>query len=166
MLGWYVSSRLRTENRRSVYLVVLILFVETENRLYKIGFSVAQKKRNRKNDFVFSVVLFYVPVVKKCLHLSIETPSGMDTWTASHTQQQQQHQRQRKGGVDNVGRLNTSTYYTLQCCMQVHNPLIFHYWFPCILRLSVTPLPKMKSCLLYTSPSPRDQRGSRMPSSA
>ena len=23
-----------------------------------------------------------------------------------------------------------------------------------------------KSCLLYTSPSPRDQRGSRMPSSA
>ena len=25
---------------------------------------------------------------------------------------------------------------------------------------------KMKSCLLYTSPSPRDQRGSRMPSSA
>ena len=25
---------------------------------------------------------------------------------------------------------------------------------------------KLKSCLLYTSPSPRDQRGSRMPSSA
>ena len=25
---------------------------------------------------------------------------------------------------------------------------------------------KAKSCLLYTSPSPRDQRGSRMPSSA
>ena len=25
---------------------------------------------------------------------------------------------------------------------------------------------KSKSCLLYTSPSPRDQRGSRMPSSA
>ena len=24
----------------------------------------------------------------------------------------------------------------------------------------------VKSCLLYTSPSPRDQRGSRMPSSA
>ena len=27
-------------------------------------------------------------------------------------------------------------------------------------------LPKVKDCLLYTSPSPRDQRGSRMPSSA
>ena len=26
--------------------------------------------------------------------------------------------------------------------------------------------PAEKSCLLYTSPSPRDQRGSRMPSSA
>ena len=25
---------------------------------------------------------------------------------------------------------------------------------------------ELKSCLLYTSPSPRDQRGSRMPSSA
>ena len=25
---------------------------------------------------------------------------------------------------------------------------------------------KIKTCLLYTSPSPRDQRGSRMPSSA
>ena len=27
-------------------------------------------------------------------------------------------------------------------------------------------LEKFKGCLLYTSPSPRDQRGSRMPSSA
>ena len=26
--------------------------------------------------------------------------------------------------------------------------------------------PELKDCLLYTSPSPRDQRGSRMPSSA
>ena len=28
------------------------------------------------------------------------------------------------------------------------------------------PKPENKDCLLYTSPSPRDQRGSRMPSSA
>ena len=28
------------------------------------------------------------------------------------------------------------------------------------------PSPQALSCLLYTSPSPRDQRGSRMPSSA
>ena len=30
----------------------------------------------------------------------------------------------------------------------------------------VTVTAGLKSCLLYTSPSPRDQRGSRMPSSA
>ena len=33
-------------------------------------------------------------------------------------------------------------------------------------RSSARPKTKGKSCLLYTSPSPRDQRGSRMPSSA
>ena len=33
----------------------------------------------------------------------------------------------------------------------------------CVTTLSVTPA---MICLLYTSPSPRDQRGSRMPSSA
>ena len=31
---------------------------------------------------------------------------------------------------------------------------------------SVTSITSFKNCLLYTSPSPRDQRGSRMPSSA
>ena len=30
----------------------------------------------------------------------------------------------------------------------------------------IAPLNQIKVCLLYTSPSPRDQRGSRMPSSA
>ena len=30
----------------------------------------------------------------------------------------------------------------------------------------VAPLDQLRICLLYTSPSPRDQRGSRMPSSA
>ena len=30
----------------------------------------------------------------------------------------------------------------------------------------ITNLRRQSSCLLYTSPSPRDQRGSRMPSSA
>ena len=32
--------------------------------------------------------------------------------------------------------------------------------------IPIDPHPKHKNCLLYTSPSPRDQRGSRMPSSA
>ena len=31
---------------------------------------------------------------------------------------------------------------------------------------NVTPIMQAIGCLLYTSPSPRDQRGSRMPSSA
>ena len=54
---------------------------------------------------------------------------------------QQRQQRQRKGAVPGVSKLNTSTYYSLQYLRQVHNPLMFHCWFPCILRLSVTPLP-------------------------
>ena len=33
-------------------------------------------------------------------------------------------------------------------------------------RLILVCWPKPRTCLLYTSPSPRDQRGSRMPSSA
>ena len=44
--------------------------------------------------------------------------------------------------------------HSLQYYRQVHNPLIFHYWFPCMLRLPVTPLPKMNSEL--TSHDPRD----------
>ena len=51
----------------------------------------------------------------------------------------------------------------------------YAYWFPTShhtitnsstltdLNITITPT---ASCLLYTSPSPRDQRGSRMPSSA
>ena len=36
----------------------------------------------------------------------------------------------------------------------------------CVLRRTISSSGKSSSCLLYTSPSPRDQRGSRMPSSA
>ena len=45
--------------------------------------------------------------------------------------------------------------------------LRFHaiYW-PAFLLAAKLPLPQRIYCLLYTSPSPRDQRGSRMPSSA
>ena len=34
------------------------------------------------------------------------------------------------------------------------------------LKLNASQLSDLTDCLLYTSPSPRDQRGSRMPSSA
>ena len=50
-----------------------------------------------------------------------------------------------------VRRLNTSTY-SLQLLLyynrQVPNPLTFHHWFLCMLRLSVTPLPKKLNCEL------------------
>ena len=36
----------------------------------------------------------------------------------------------------------------------------------CALRDGIASLNDANACLLYTSPSPRDQRGSRMPSSA
>ena len=35
-----------------------------------------------------------------------------------------------------------------------------------MLKMRSTLVPVVQACLLYTSPSPRDQRGSRMPSSA
>ena len=42
-----------------------------------------------------------------------------------------------------------------------------HYFPFAPLCPSASTIPfRMMSCLLYTSPSPRDQRGSRMPSSA
>ena len=37
---------------------------------------------------------------------------------------------------------------------------------PIVIWKTTTSIEKEKTCLLYTSPSPRDQRGSRMPSSA
>ena len=39
-------------------------------------------------------------------------------------------------------------------------------WSHVMARLERGDMPPADSCLLYTSPSPRDQRGSRMPSSA
>ena len=45
--------------------------------------------------------------------------------------------------------------------LTLSRPMIFHYT-----RKRSNLIKMSKSCLLYTSPSPRDQRGSRMPSSA
>ena len=51
----------------------------------------------------------------------------------------------------------------------IHSPS-FSMKLPSVIALKsfIKPLsnPNFTSCLLYTSPSPRDQRGSRMPSSA
>ena len=50
------------------------------------------------------------------------------------------------------------------CAVIVHaaNPPGYRHWG----RLVLPMLDNTIACLLYTSPSPRDQRGSRMPSSA
>ena len=60
-----MSPGLLTENRISFLSVGLSRFFPTENRLFEVGFSVAQKKRNRKTHSVFfGRFFFHVPVVK------------------------------------------------------------------------------------------------------
>ena len=55
-------------------------------------------------------------------------------------------------------------------CGNLHKNERFHSlveWFEeCLEEYKMTFALQCDSCLLYTSPSPRDQRGSRMPSSA
>ena len=41
-----------------------------------------------------------------------------------------------------------------------------HIWSAWLANSPSEAIESLQSCLLYTSPSPRDQRGSRMPSSA
>ena len=60
-----------------------------------------------------------------------------------------------------AGEVDTAIgfYHTAQPPMQAGAPLKLQ-------ALDPTPMHTIYTCLLYTSPSPRDQRGSRMPSSA
>ena len=58
-------------------------------------------------------------------------------------------------------------------CIQTHDDQVSCHGFlffgssqPPIIQLGEKELDHFNRCLLYTSPSPRDQRGSRMPSSA
>ena len=90
------------------FLVVFVRFFATENRLLKVGFSVAQKKRNRKTNSVFLGRFFHVPYVKNA-HISVWKPCygwthGQLRHTVAAAAQQQQ---QRMGAVVGVGRLNT-----------------------------------------------------------
>ena len=124
------------------------------NRKRKVDLSVVffrlPKKPKPKNRLsFFRSFFFHVPCIIIAYKYIWKPRYGWTHGQLRHTAaaaaaQQQQQWRQRKGAVVGVGRLNTSTSYllhSLQYYRQVHNPLVFHYWF--MLRLSVTPLPKM-----------------------
>ena len=68
----------------------------------------------------------------------------------------------QKGLEDSEARLENDEVLFIT----VHQ--VFELWFKLVLRelKSARDLFCANPCLLYTSPSPRDQRGSRMPSSA
>ena len=72
-----VSVTIRVVNRKSK--VVFSRFFPTENRLFRVGFSVAQKKRNRKTDSFFFGRFFSRPLRQQRLHVCIEIPSCMDS---------------------------------------------------------------------------------------
>ena len=78
-------SGLSTEKRKSFFWSFFFRFFATENRLFKVGFSVTPKKRNRKTDSVFFGRFFFKWPLRsqKHLHICMETPLWMDTWTAS-----------------------------------------------------------------------------------
>ena len=160
------TTRVENQKPRVVFFRSFLGGFSQPKTDFKVVSSVAQKKRNRKTDSVFSVGFFHVPYVKNAYISVWKSRYGWTHGQLRHTAAaaaQQQQQQQRKGAVVGVGRLNTSTTtqstvlhvylpHSLQYYRQVHNPLIFHYWFPCMLRLPVTPLPKMNSELTSHDP--------------
>ena len=77
-------------------------------------------------------------------------------------------QRTRDGGAEIVGLLKTGSAFYAPAASAIEMADSYlkdkKRVLPCAAHLSGEY--KIKDCLLYTSPSPRDQRGSRMPSSA
>ena len=82
ILVWY---QVRVVNRKPkvVFSVGFSRFFPTESRLFKVGFSVAQKNRNRKTDWVCWVVFFphvpyannaYISVLKPRLYGQSSSP--------------------------------------------------------------------------------------------
>ena len=71
-----------------------------------------------------------------------------------------------------IGKMNNATYFTenQKNGINPHDHLLPHESAKIIIDHSIKGIEIAKKnklpCLLYTSPSPRDQRGSRMPSSA
>ena len=67
---------------------------------------------------------------------------------------------------DGDGRLRTHAPSTYKIPLASDRPRIFNVALAEWSQNAERTIKRSKACLLYTSPSPRDQRGSRMPSSA
>ena len=63
-------------------------------------------------------------------------------------------------GVDATGKLSDDGIERVRAALEKYRGIMDRYELAGV-RMTAT-----SACLLYTSPSPRDQRGSRMPSSA
>ena len=122
---------------------------KTESRFIGRFFSVAQKTETEKPTQFFSVVFFSCPLYNNRLQIYMETPLWMDTWTASAHSSISSAAAAAVYGCccwrGQTQHVNLLLIQSLQYYRQVHNPLMFHSWFPCTLILSVTPLPKMNS---------------------
>ena len=100
---WVIRRVVNRKPKVGVFGRVFFGFA-TENRLYIVGFSVAQKNRNRKTDWVFfRSVYFSCPLRKKSAYVSVWKPRY--GWTRG--------QLRHTAAAVGVGRLNTSTYYTV-----------------------------------------------------
>ena len=165
-IPWYIRIRTgtaRVVNRKPRVVFFDPIFIglcQPKTDFLKSVFRLPQKTETEKPTVFLGRFFSHVPYVKN-VYISVWKPRyGWTHGQLRHTAaaaaaQQQQQWRQRKGAVVGVGRLNTSTSYllhSLQYYRQVHNPLVFHYWFSLIWRLSVTSLPKMKSELTSHDP--------------
>ena len=72
-----------------------------------------------------------------------------------------QHYVNKVEGFEVIGLSNTLEDAEMQIRVMEPQLLLLDIYFP-----DGSGIDLLKHCLLYTSPSPRDQRGSRMPSSA
>ena len=78
------------------------------------------------------------------------------TWPVIHLQSLEKNEF-----INAIKDIETPFVWTIDPDVKVDNDVLERGYLP-----SITQTNKVHACLLYTSPSPRDQRGSRMPSSA
>ena len=151
-IPWYIRIRTgtaRVVNRKPRVVFFDPIFIglcQPKTDFLKSVFRLPQKTETEKPTVFLGRFFSHVPYVKN-VYISVWKPRyGWTHGQLRHTAaQQQQQQQQRKGAVVGVGRLNVYLLHSLQYYRQVHNPLMLNYWFSCMFRLSVNPLPKMNS---------------------